>query len=131
MSAFVRKCPYPRPSFGSLFERRRLLSLLVHSVSCRMSAGEHRPGVGNDNLSYAGRERDMNGPVDKRRSASQPPRSSPARLAWRRGAYGVDAPYVPLMFAGFGALGLVLGLGALLLFQSLLWAIVGFVYAAF
>jgi arsenite methyltransferase len=62
-----------------------------------------------------------------RRHTSQ----APAGLARRRGAYGVDAPYVPLMFAGFGAIGLILGILSLAVWHSIPWAIVGFVYSAF
>jgi ubiquinone/menaquinone biosynthesis C-methylase UbiE len=43
----------------------------------------------------------------------------------------VDAPYVPLLLAGFGAIGLVLGVLNILVWRSIPWAIVGFVYAAF
>ena len=68
---------------------------------------------------------------DTRLDASQPLNPSPARLARRRGSYGVDAPVVPLMFAGFGAIGLILGVLNLAVWRSLPWAIVGFVYAAF
>jgi len=63
--------------------------------------------------------------------AGQPANPSPAQLARRRGSYGVDAPYVPLMLAGFGVIGLILGVLNLAVWRSLPWAIVGFLYAAF
>ena len=70
----------------------------------------------------------MNEPVNKQEGASQPANRSPARLA-QRGSYGVDAPVVPLMLAGIGAIGLVLGVLNLAVWHSIPWAIVGFVYA--
>jgi len=73
----------------------------------------------------------MNEPEDTRLDANQPLNLSPARLARRHGSYGVDAPVVPLMLAGFGAIGLVLGVLNLAVWRSNPWAIVGFVYAAF
>jgi arsenite methyltransferase len=72
----------------------------------------------------------MNEPVNKQEGASQPANRSPARLA-QRGSYGVDAPVVPLMLTGIGAIGLVLGVLNLAVWHSIPWAIVGFVYAAF
>lgn len=73
----------------------------------------------------------MNEPVNKQEGASQPANHSSARLTRRRGSYGVDAPYVPLMLAGIGAVGLVLGVLNVVVWRSIPWAIVGFVYAAF
>jgi ubiquinone/menaquinone biosynthesis C-methylase UbiE len=73
----------------------------------------------------------MNEPADTRQNAGQPAKPSPPRLARRRGAYGVDAPVVPLMLAGFGAIGLILGVLNLAVWHSTPWAIVGFLYAAF
>jgi SAM-dependent methyltransferase len=73
----------------------------------------------------------MNEPVDKQEGASPPANLSPARLARRRGSYGVDAPVVPFVLAGIGIIGLVLGVLDLAVWQSIPWAIVGFVYAAF
>jgi SAM-dependent methyltransferase len=70
-------------------------------------------------------------PGDKQESASPPANISPARLARRRGFYGVDAPVVPLALAGIGAIGLVLGVLNLAIWHSIPWAIVGFVYAGF
>ena len=73
----------------------------------------------------------MNEPADKRGGASQSTHPSPSQLARRRGSYGVDAPAVPLMLAGFGAIGLILGVLNVIVWRSIPWAIVGFVYAAF
>src|SRR6476469_6735232 len=73
----------------------------------------------------------MNEPADTGEGASQSASLSPAQLARRRGSYGVDAPVVPLMLTGFGAIGLVLGVLNLTIWNSNPWAIVGFVYAAF
>jgi arsenite methyltransferase len=73
----------------------------------------------------------MNEPLDKQAGASPPANLSLARLARRRGSYGVDAPVVPLVLAGFGAIGLVLGILNVVVWHSIPWAIVGFVYAAF
>jgi ubiquinone/menaquinone biosynthesis C-methylase UbiE len=73
----------------------------------------------------------MNGPVDKQEGASPPASLSPARLARRRGDYGVDAPVVPFALVGVGVIGLVLGILNIIVWRSLPWAIVGFVYAAF
>ncbi len=70
----------------------------------------------------------MSDSADNGQTASQP---SPARLARRRGAYGVDAPVVPLMLSGLGAIGLILGILNIVVWHSTPWAIVGFVYAAF
>ena len=70
-------------------------------------------------------------PIDKQEGASQPANLSPARLARRRGSYGLDAPVVPFALAGIGAIGLVLGVLNLAVWHSIPWAIVGFVYAAF
>jgi arsenite methyltransferase len=73
-------------------------------------------------------------PADKQQDVSQAPALSSAHLARRHGSYGVDAPIVPLVLAGFGAIGLILGVLNLTVFGSsgsIAWAIVGFVYAAF
>jgi ubiquinone/menaquinone biosynthesis C-methylase UbiE len=73
----------------------------------------------------------MNEPAGKRDGASQPTHPSPSQLAQRRGSYGVDAPYVPLILVGFGAIGLVLGILNIIVWRSNPWAIVGFAYATF
>jgi SAM-dependent methyltransferase len=69
--------------------------------------------------------------MQERQNDEQALKPSPAQLARRRGAYGVDAPIVPLMLAGFGAIGLILGVLNIAVWHSTPWAIVGFVYAAF
>jgi arsenite methyltransferase len=68
--------------------------------------------------------------MQERQHGEQALKPSPAHLARRRGAYGVDAPIVPLMLAGFGAIGLILGVLNLTTIHSTPWAIVGFVYTA-
>ena len=73
----------------------------------------------------------MNKPAGTGEGASQPASLSPAQLARRHGSYGVDAPVVPLMFVGFGAIGLVLGVLNLAVWHSTTWTTFGLTYAAF
>lgn len=56
---------------------------------------------------------------------------SSRQLAQRRGDYGFDAPYVPLIFFASGLALLILSLLAFLLWQSLFWGIVCVLYAAY
>lgn len=53
------------------------------------------------------------------------------QLAQRRGDYGFDAPYVPIMFLLIGLIMLVISLLALLLWQFLLLGILGLLYAVY
>lgn len=61
-------------------------------------------------------------------------KSSPAfsqRLAQRRGDYGFDAPSVPFIFILIGLVMLVIGLLSLLLWQSLIFGIIGLLYGVY
>lgn len=49
----------------------------------------------------------------------------------RRGDYGFDAPYVPVMFLIIGLIMLVIGLLAFLLWQALIWGIICVLYSAY
>ena len=53
------------------------------------------------------------------------------RLAQRRGDYGFDAPYVPIIFFCVGLAAIVLGLLAFFLWQSLLWGIICLLYGVY
>ncbi len=53
------------------------------------------------------------------------------QLAQRRGDYGFDAPYVPIIFLCIGLAVIVLGLLAFLLWQSPLWGIVCLLYGMY
>jgi arsenite methyltransferase len=53
------------------------------------------------------------------------------QLAQRRGDYGFDAPYVPIIFLCIGLAMIVLGLLAFLLWQSPLWGIVCLLYGMY
>jgi len=53
------------------------------------------------------------------------------QLAQRRGDYGFDAPYVPIIFLCVGLAVIVLGLLAFLLWQSPLWGIICLLYGVY
>ncbi|HXR64743.1 MAG TPA: methyltransferase domain-containing protein [Ktedonobacteraceae bacterium] len=56
---------------------------------------------------------------------------NPRQLALRRGDYGFDAPYVPIMFILVGVAVLVIGLLSLFLWQALIWGILCVLYGVY
>jgi ubiquinone/menaquinone biosynthesis C-methylase UbiE len=75
------------------------------------------------------------GKAGKHRGAKQSmEKSSPVfsqRLAERQGDYGFDAPYVPVIFLLIGLVMLVIGLLSPVLWQSLIFGIIGLLYGVY
>jgi arsenite methyltransferase len=53
------------------------------------------------------------------------------QLARRRGDYGFDAPYIPIIFLAMGLAAIALSLLAFLLWQSPIWGIICLLYAVY
>ena len=62
---------------------------------------------------------------------AEPPMNSADHLAYRRGDYGFDAPYVPIIFAVIGAALLGLAAASLWLFKQPVLAAVCLIYAVY